>query len=98
MNPLALEGEYGFGLQLNTDFDMTGYTPTYMFGLPDGTRVSKSASAVTTLADGDLTYTVEDGFLVQGKWWVQIWLTSGSSVLKGAMHNFTVGPPNTATP
>jgi hypothetical protein len=98
MNPLAYEGEYGFQLQLNTDFDMTGYTPTFMFGLPDGTRVSKSASAVTTLADGDLEYTVEDGFFTQGKWWVQIWLAASGVVLKGAMHHFTVAPPNTATP
>ena len=98
MNPLAYEGEWGFDLQLNTDFNMTGYTVAFMFGQPAGTRISKTPTAVTTLADGDLAYSVEDGFLTAGKWWVQIWLTTGSVTLKGPIHHFTVGPPNTATP
>ena len=98
MNPLGYEGEWGFELQLETDFDMTGYNPTFMFTRPDGTRVSKTASAVTTLAAGDLEYTVEEDFLVKGKWTVQIWLTTGSRVLKGNIHHFTIGPPSVATP
>ena len=96
-NPLAYEGEYGFEIQINTDFDATGYTATMLFQLPDGTRVSKTASAVTTAAAGDFDWTVSEGFLTQGRWTVQLVLTSGSSVLKSPIIPFTVGPANAAT-
>jgi len=97
-NPLAYEGEWGFAIQINTDFDATGYSPTFMFQKPDGTRESVTAAAVTTLADGDFDWTVTDGFLTQGRWTVQAVLTAGSSVLKSPIIPFTIGPPNSATP
>ena len=93
-NPLAYEGEFGFAVQINTDFDATGYTPTMIFQDPDGLRTSKSAAAVTTAAAGDFDWTVTDGFLVQGRWTVQLILTSGSGVLKSPIITFTIGPPN----
>jgi len=96
-NPLAYEGEYGFALQINTDFDATGYTPTFVFQKPDGSRVSETAAAVTTLADGDFDWTVDADFLTQGRWTVQAVLTSGSSILKSPIIPFTIGPPNAVT-
>lgn len=96
-NPFAYEGEDGFNIQLNTTLEATGYTATFVFQKPDGTRVSKSATAVTTAADGDFYWLVEEDFLTQGRWWVRLVLTSGSSVLKGDIEHFTVGAPGDPT-
>ena len=98
-NPLAYEGEYGFDIQLNTDFDATGFTAQLVFQKPDGTRVAQTATAVTTVADGDFAWTVTDGFLVQGRWTVQLVITNGSTAVnKSPILPFTIGPENAVTP
>lgn len=96
-HPLAIEGEFGWLFRIDSDYDGTGATATvFRFTAPDGTTTDKTATAVTTLAAGDLQWTVTNGFFTAGQWTVRsIWTHDTTKVIKGKLHRFTIGEAET---
>ena len=96
-HPLAIEGEFGWIFRIDSDYDGTGATATvFRFTAPDGTTTDKTATAVTTLAAGDLQWTVTNGFFTAGQWTVRtIWTHDTTKVVKGKLHRFTIGEAET---
>jgi hypothetical protein len=91
-HPLAVEGEYGWLFRIDTDLDATSVnTVQIRFTAPDGTVTDKTASAVTTAADGDYYWTVTDGFFTPGQWTARLVFTwTATKVIKGKLHRFTI--------
>lgn len=91
-DPIARVGESGFFLQLNTSEDLSSYSTFYFrFWKPDGTSVDKSATAVTTAADGDFEYQVESGLLDQsGRWRVALVAITGSHEIVGDVEDLPI--------
>jgi hypothetical protein len=92
-HPLAYEGEFGWLFRIDSDYDGSGATATvFRFTGPDGTTYDKTATAVTTLAAGDLQWTVTSGFFTKGQWTVRtIWTHSTTKLVKGKLFRFTIG-------
>lgn len=93
LRPFARIGEYGYVLEVETDFDATDFQgATFHFRDPDGVVTTQVAESGTP-SGGSFFWTVEDGFFDQvGTWEVLLEVDMGSGgIRKSDVRPFRIG-------